>query len=117
LTGNWLLTGRVTSQRGEYPPEYIELRLTEHSGMLHGRYQARYRVTDRAISPDVAFRFDGHTGPEGGVFQWHGPGDAVGDVTLRLLPDGSLEVGWVAYRLGRELGLISGAATLVRKVE
>jgi hypothetical protein len=115
LSGNWLLAGPVATQQGEYPPEYIELRLAERSGILHGRYQARYRVADRAISPNVAFRFDGHAGPEGGVLQWQGPGGAAGDVTLQLLPDGGLKVDWVARQLGRELRLISGTSTLVRK--
>jgi hypothetical protein len=34
-----------------------------------------------------------------------------------LLPGGSLEVKWEANEMGNELGLVSGTATLVRKVE
>ena len=83
---------------------------------MRGRYRARYRVTDRAISPNVAFQFVGRTPPEGGVLPWRGAGGSQGAVTLRLLANGHLQVAWEADRPG-ELGLISGAATLVRKPE
>ena len=102
---------------GGYPPEYIELRLRELEGVMRGSYRARYRVNDRAISPNVAFQFEGRSGAEGGVLPWRGPGGSQGEVTLRLLANGNLQVEWEADRLGEELGLISGAATLVRKLE
>jgi len=117
LTGRWLFVATRATQHAGYPPEYIELRLSETGDMLRGLYQARYRVTDRAISPNVAFRFEGPSSPDGGVLPWQGPDGSKGEVTLRLLPTGGLEVGWVAQQLGQELGLISGAATLVRKIE
>ena len=96
---------------------YIELRLSESSGKTRGRYRARYRVSDRAISPTVAFQFEGRTASDGGVLPWKGPGGASGEVTLHLLPNDNLEVQWSAGRLGEELGLIAGSATLVRKLE
>jgi glucose/arabinose dehydrogenase len=34
-----------------------------------------------------------------------------------LLASGGLEVSWVANQMGAELGLISGTATLVRKLD
>ena len=117
LTGRWLFVPSLSKGHVGYPPEYIELRLTESAGVLHGRYQARYRVTDRAISPNVAFRFDGHAGAEGGLLPWHGPAGAQGEITLHLLPTGNLEVDWVAHQLGQEMALISGTATLVRRLE
>lgn len=117
LSGRWFFVGSRTTERVGYPPEYIELRLSETSGMLRGQYQGRYRVPDRAISPNVAFHFEGPAASDGGVLAWQGPGGSKGEVTLRLLPAGSLEVGWVAHQLGQDLGLISGSATLVRKVE
>ena len=91
--------------------------MTESAGMLRGRYRARYRITDRAISPRVAFQLEGHAAPSGGKLPWSGPGNAKGEVTLRLLSSGALEVSWVADQMGTELGLISGTATLVRKLD
>ena len=83
---------------------------------MHGRYRARYYVPDRAISPAVAFQFDGAPDSEG-VLPWTGPGAARGEVRLHLLSSGILEVSWVANQMGDELGLISGTAALVRKLE
>ena len=84
LAGNWLFVQSSSVRIAGYRPEYIELRLTEDSGTLRGRYQARYRVIDRAISPNVAFEFVDRAGP----------GNATGEVTLRLLTSGILEVTW-----------------------
>jgi hypothetical protein len=117
LAGRWLFVASSSTKHSGYPPDYIELSLTENAGVLHGRYQARYRVSDRAISPNVSFRFDGRTASDGGMLPWNGAGGAKGEVTLRLLPTGNLEVDWVAHQLGQEQGLISGTATLVRKIE
>jgi hypothetical protein len=117
LAGRWLFVPSTATRPSGYPPEFIELRLTDSAGVLHGRYHARYRVTDRAISPEVDFRFDGRPGTNATVLDWQGSGGAQGEITLRLLPAGTLEVDWVARQLGHELGLISGTATLVRKLE
>ena len=114
LAGDWFFVPARASDSSGYPPEYIELRLRQQGGLLHGRYQARYRVADRAISPNVAFQFEGR---EGGTMRWHGTSGANGEVNLRLLPDGELEVKWQADQLGREMGLVSGSARLVRKLE
>ena len=81
--------------------------------MVRGRYRARYRITDRAISPNVTFEFAGH----GATIPWRGPGGAQGEITLRLLPGGALEVSWVANQIGTAMDLISGTATLVRKLD
>jgi hypothetical protein len=118
LAGEWLYVAPARArQTGLYPPEYIELRVTEESGILRGRYRARYRVSDRAISPDVAFQFRGRVGGDGGNLRWIGAAGAEGQLTLRRLTSGALEVTWVADHLGAELGLVSGTATLVRKQE
>jgi hypothetical protein len=102
---------------GLYPPDYIELSLTEQSGILRGRYRARYHVPDQAISPTVSFQFEGQSGPDRASLPWNGAGGAKGEVRLRLLTSGTLEVTWVANQLSEELGLISGTATLVRKLD
>jgi hypothetical protein len=117
LSGDWVFVPAAGTTRSGYPPEFIELRLREREGTMRGSYRARYRVTDRAISPNVAFQFEGRAAAEGGVLPWRGAGGSQGAVTLRLLANGNLQVEWEADRLGRELGLISGAATLVRKLE
>jgi hypothetical protein len=118
LAGVWLLAPSPHARsNGVYPPEYIELSLTEESGILHGRYRARYRILDQAISPWVSFQFEGQAGPDRASLPWSGTGGAKGEVRLRLLTPGTLEVSWTANQLGEELGLISGTATLVRKLD
>jgi hypothetical protein len=116
LTGNWLYVPARQQTAGLYPPEFIELHVEEASGTVRGRYRARYQVGDQAISPSVAFQFEGRADGAEAALPWNGPGGAQGEITLRLLPAGALEVAWVADRLG-DLGLISGKATLVRKAE
>ena len=60
LTGVWLLLPSPhVKTDGLYPPDYIELTLTEQSGILHGRYRARYHIPDQAIPPTVSFQFEG----------------------------------------------------------
>ncbi len=116
LAGEWLYVPPLNAKHGElYPPEYIELRMTEEGGVLAGRYRARYRVSDRAISPDVTFHFRSRAGADGGKIAWTGAGGARGQLMLRRLENGSLEVSWTADQLGTDLGLVSGTATLVRK--
>jgi hypothetical protein len=91
--------------------------MTETRGRLYGRYRARYRITDQAISPNVAFEFEGTPRMPSATLPWSGSGGSRGEITLTLRDNGTLEVTWVAKRLGKELGLISGSATLVRKLE
>jgi hypothetical protein len=116
LTGDWFYVPASSTEAG-YPPEYVELRLREDQGMLHGRYQARYRVNDQAISPNVSFQFEGQSDKDGGSFSWRGTGGSSGTVMLHRLSSGNLEVKWEADRLGNQLGLVSGTATLVRRVD
>jgi DnaJ domain len=118
LAGEWLFVPRTNAKNSDlYPPEYIELRVTQERNGLHGRYRARYRIADQAISPTVFFEFAGPADANGGRFSWTGAGGAQGDVSLRLIDNGALEVTWVATRMGADLGLVSGAATLVRRLE
>ena len=118
LAGEWLYVPSVRAKDdGLYPPEYIELRVTEEDGVVSGRYRARYRVADQAISPNVTFHFRGRAGADGGSLPWTGTSGAHGKLTLRRLSNGALEVTWVADQLGAELGLVSGTATLVRRLE
>jgi len=119
FAGHWYYVpaGRQLPTNGMYLPEYIELHLSDSDGVLKGHYHARYRVTDRAIEPNVAFEFEGPgTGPSA-EFSWNGPGAATGKVTVRLLSADRLEVTWIASRLSAELNLASGNAQLIRQRE
>jgi hypothetical protein len=116
MAGEWLFVPSARARPGAlYPPEYIEMRITEEAGVLRGRYRARYHVADQAISPTVAFEFEGPVGTGGVRLPWSGPGGATGDVSLRLLDNAQMEVTWVATQIGRDFGLISGTAALIRR--
>lgn len=117
LAGNWyyIPSSPQAPSRGLYPPEYIELKLTEEGGILHGRYRGRYRITDRAIPPDVIFDFEGRSDPRSVRLPWNGAREAQGHVTLRLVSDDVLEVTWTASHLSADLGLASGTAKLIRQ--
>ncbi len=118
LPGTWYYARtRMAVASDLYPPEFIEAVVHEVDGVLVGRYRARYVVSDRAISPEVAFQF---RSPPGGDFTripWTGTGGAKGEVKLRLLTANSLEVAWVAHDLGESLGLAHGTAVLIRAAD
>ncbi len=116
MAGHWYFTkSAAPSGRDLYPPEYIEAVIQEESGILRGRYRARYRVPDRAISPEVAFEFSGKGGHDAARLPWHGEGGARGEVRIHLLTGNTIEVAWVAGELGKIQGLGSGRAILVRR--
>ncbi len=97
-----------------YPPEFIEVVIVETGSAVKGRYRARYRVRNRALSPDVSFQFEGRRGESSAEVPWRSPGGASGELRLRLISDGKMEAAWSAAALG-ELGLSAGTAVLVRK--
>ncbi len=121
LAGFWFYAKPAQGQRNKdqslYPPEYIEAVITEENGVVHGKYRSRFRIVDRAISPEVNFSFSG--APNGSVVTcpWTGPGGAKGELTLRLVSDNSIRVDWSATDLGTQQGLISGTAVLTRRLE
>lgn len=117
FAGTWFYPiPRGPSHSGSlYPPEYIETVIVEEGDWLRGRYRALYRVPDRAISPEVVFRFEGHSEHGTAVLPWTGAGDARGEVRLRLLSGNSLEVSWTAAELGTQMGLVTGTAVLIRR--
>lgn len=116
LAGTWFYIPQTVdfASKDVYPPEYIDLTISEENGIVRGRYWARYRVPDRAISPEVFFRFQGEAN-ESGVFSWTGRGGAHGEIRLRLISDETLEVVWLASELGQQMGLGSGTAVLIRQ--
>jgi hypothetical protein len=100
-----------------YPPEFIEATITEQNGLLRGKYRSRYHVGDRAISPDVNFEFSGSPAGNTLTAPWKGMGGARGELTLRILSEGSMKVDWKALELGSTQALVTGTATLTRQIE
>ncbi len=119
LAGRWfyLRPSLPPASRELYPPDYIEALIFEEDGNLRGRYQARYKVTDRPISPEVSFQFEGAAAGNPATLPWTGGGGARGEVQLRQLSPDSLELKWFATDLGRQFGLASGTAVLIRRHE
>jgi hypothetical protein len=119
FAGAWFYTPpRVAASAGSlYPPEYIEVAIIEEGALLRGRYYGRYRVADRAISPEVIFNFEGRPQQDTAVLEWRGGGGARGEIRLKLLSENSMEVTWSATQLGSAPGLASGTAVLVRRIE
>jgi hypothetical protein len=98
-----------------YPAEYVEAVIVEQSGTLQGRFRARYRVPDRPISAEVAFRFEGRHNARTAELPWTGAGGAKGDLKLKLISRDKVELSWIATDLGSQMGLASGAAVLTRR--
>jgi curved DNA-binding protein CbpA len=101
--------------KSQYPPEYIQLNVSEKSGVLHGQYHSRYQVLDHAISPDVDFTFTGAPAGNALTCAWEGPGGARGRVTMKLVSPGIVDLAWSANELGSLQWLTNGDATLIRK--
>jgi curved DNA-binding protein CbpA len=98
-----------------YPPEYIDVEISETEGNVKGMYSAKYSVAGRPISPFVFFEFGGSARPPSANLKWSGSGGVAGHVRLTLLSARSLQVDWSTDQPGEEQGLISGTATLLRR--
>jgi curved DNA-binding protein CbpA len=118
LSGTWYYARRRLSplRDNRYPPDYIEVVIVAEDDIVRGRYRGRYRVSDRAISPEVAFQFGGKSN-DAGRYPWMGAGGAKGEVRLRLTDDDFLAFEWIASDLGSQMGLGSGTAVLVRRLD
>jgi hypothetical protein len=114
LFGRWVFAPAPgeTSESGKYQAIYIELSISSVGDTLHGAFQGRYRVPDRALNPVVNFRFDGPSA--GSSFVWEGDAGSRGNLKLRLKHSNALEVEWVATAMGARLSLVSGSAILYR---
>jgi curved DNA-binding protein CbpA len=123
LAGFWFYAKPPLGQRNKnqslYPPQYIEVTISEDNGVIYGRYRARFEVADRPISPDVNFTFTGPSGSGSSQsgYPWTGSGGAKGDVTLKLVSENSMKLDWTATELGTQLGLEGGTAVLTRRIE
>lgn len=122
LAGFWFYaepsSGQHNKNQSLYLPEYIEATISEENGVIYGKYRARFRIVDRAISPDVNFTFTGNsiTGSQA-TFPWTGAGGAKGDVTVKFISENSLRFDWNATDLGTQQGLGAGTAILTRRIE
>jgi curved DNA-binding protein CbpA len=118
FAGDWFFSRDVSRRDAAlYPPEMIEVAITEENGVLRGKYRGRYRVTDRPISPNVNFEFTGPAGKGETVeLGWSGAEGAEGRVRLKAITPVSMEVSWWATRMGA-LDLTSGTAVLIRAEE
>jgi hypothetical protein len=118
-SGWWLLVPGTTAEVPAelYPPIYVEMFVEQKGPVLRGRYKGRYQVTDRPISPEVSFTFEGRAQGDEPEFTWRGAHGAQGRLRLRWVGENSLEVRWWTTNFGTELGLSSGIATLVRAEE
>jgi hypothetical protein len=119
LAGTWLYTqsnGEAgTPSNLAYRPEYIEMIVRpKDGGNISGRYLGRFRVPDRAISSEVRFAFEGAVNEDTTVLPWHSNEGAEGQVRMKLVSNGALEVTWFTTRFGSARRLVSGTAVLRR---
>lgn len=116
FAGSWFYASARPATRVAplYPPEYIEVVISEADGFLRGRFRGRYVVADKAISPEISFHFEGPTAAGTARVRWIGGAGLQGEASLRLLSDKSIEVNWWASELGSHAGLSSGTAVLTR---
>ncbi len=119
FAGTWVyVRPRIVSPAESlYPAEYIEAVIVEQGEVIKGRYRARYDVMDRPVSPQVTFQFEGRPEGESASLRWSAAGGAKGELKLKLLSRNSMEANWMATELGSQLGLASGIAVLIRKLE
>lgn len=116
LKGRWIFVPAAgTSAKQPYSAEYAELVVDELNETLRGRYRAKYRVSDQALSPNVQFQFEGR--PGAGRFSWRGNGGAAGLVRIDLRKENLLAVSWYTTAPGEQAALMSGTAVLVRAEE
>jgi hypothetical protein len=115
--GTWVyMLPRISpAQLSMYSAEYAEAVIFEQSGILRGRYRARYRIPDRPISAEVTFSFEGKHNSGTADLPWTGAGGARGDLKLKLISRDKVELSWIATELGSQMGLASGTAILTRR--
>jgi curved DNA-binding protein CbpA len=115
LYGTWLYAQRAdsTPKKDWYPPDFIELKIQPAATGIAGRFQARYRVGDRPISPEVRFRFEG----KGDPLVWVGANGAQGEIRVKQTSPLTVQVDWITTRAGEIPSLTSGSSLLVKSPE
>jgi hypothetical protein len=100
-----------------YPPVFIEATMMEKNGFLRGKYHSQYKISGQAVSPNVNFNFEGPAHGNTVVCPWSSPGGAKGELILKMAGADSMTVAWTTNEFGSDMGLISGTATLTRRLE
>jgi hypothetical protein len=115
--GEWFYAqpAKRAESQDVYPPEYIDVEISETRGNVKGQYAAKYSVVGRPISPFVFFEFGGSARPPSADLKWSGSDGTAGHVRLTLLSARLLRVDWSTDQPGEEQSLISGTATLQRR--
>ena len=115
--GEWFYAQPVKRAGSQdlYPPEYIDVEISDTRGNVKGMYSAKYSVAGRPMSPFVFFEFGGSARPPSANLKWSGSGGVAGHVRLTLLSARLLRVEWSTDQPGEEQSLISGTATLLRR--
>lgn len=118
LIGMWLYVkpnAEGNNKKFAYRPEYIEMVIkTGEEGKVVGRYKGQFHVPDQPISSEVAFQFEGPASQGTNVFAWRGDDGASGQIQMKMISDGVIEVSWYTTRFGNAQKLAAGTAVLYR---
>lgn len=118
FAGSWLYLPQAgeTTDLGEYPAVYIEFLVAEERGDLVGSYRARYKVPDKAISPEIALQIRGRA-VEGQSTraEWTSSSGAKGVLEMTLRAPGLMNAAWWTTEFAPQPQLTSGSALLVRQ--
>lgn len=121
LTGFWSYVkpreGQQNQDKSLFPPEFIEVQIQEDQGSIKGRYRARYRITDKAIPPEVNFEITGRDTNGFCACLWRGLNGAHGQINMQVNGDHTMKFDWTASELGTQQVLSSGTAVLTRRPE
>ena len=119
FAGRWLYSseGVDATEPGQYAARYVEFVLVEEGGRLVGDYRALYKITDQAMSSEVAFRVFGWVPAVGAsaTLSWTSPAGGTGMAKLKLQAPGVMHLTWWTTQFGRQAVLASGTAVLIRQ--
>ena len=118
FAGRWLSTADAAGavDPGQYPASYVEFVLVEENGTLAGDYHARYKIPDRAVSPDVVFQARGAVAAKSGTLLWTSRAGGRGKAELTLRGPDVMHVAWWTTEFGKEQAKLgSGTAVLIRQ--
>jgi hypothetical protein len=118
FVGRWLYSPQPddVDEGVRYPAIYVELVLVERDGELSGDYRARYKIPDKAVSPEVIFKVRGKAGSATAAkLTWVAGDNARGTAEMTLRDPRVLCVTWWTNESGREATLASGTAVLIRQ--
>lgn len=118
FAGRWLYSpGSDATEPGQYAARYVEFVLVEEGDRLVGDYRALYKITDQAVSSEVAFRVFGWVPPVGAsaTLSWTSHAGGTGMAKLKLQAPGVMHLTWWTTQFGRQAVLASGTAVLLRQ--